>query len=162
MPCARRASFVPLVRAIHNLTEKYCLFFNKSVDFVEKLLTSEIELWKIKWEREKYDDSYASVTVSALPTVAQHAYTHAPAHYLLLLSFSCPTTTRRYLYNGYPHTQRAKRGQPHHRAYACLYGVRPLLSPYYAALPTNVQRAVVSNVQKVIKIVVSLFKSEKL
>ena len=80
-----------------------------------------------------------NVTVSALPTIAQHAYTHAPAstysffpsHALPLRAVACTTAIP-------THTTSEAGESPTIEHMYALYSVRPLLSPYYAALSTDV------------------------
>lgn len=39
-------------QSISNLAKKYAYFFNEPVDYLERILAAEFELWKYKWERE--------------------------------------------------------------------------------------------------------------
>lgn len=47
--------------ASRKISERYAEFFNNSIEIVEKMLMCELELWKIKWKREKYDSSFGAL-----------------------------------------------------------------------------------------------------
>lgn len=57
------ANETALKDAVKQIAKKYSTFFEMSEGVLEKRILSELDMWKLKWERENYDSSYTVINL---------------------------------------------------------------------------------------------------